>query len=249
MNPHNDKNGTSPVSTEAASSTNKVSLTRRQFLTAAGIGGTWLLLCTSNGAWAEAVIGDVYPDKALGMVIGDPARCVGCRRCESACIEFNEGFAQPSISRIKVARNYNFGPREVQKGIGRGEGRQGNHRIIQDTCLQCPHPVPCQLACPYGAIEVIPPVNARVVNEEKCKGCRTCQRACPWGMPSFKEDIEKSTKCHLCNGNPECVQACPTGALRYIPWTDRTKDIPGRFIVPAFIETPEDVKQTCSLCH
>ena len=105
------------------------------------------------------------------------------------------------------------------------------------------------MACPYGAIEVIPPVNARVVNEEKCKGCRMCQRACPWGMPSFKEDIEKSTKCHLCNGNPECVQACPTGALRYIPWRNRTKDIPGRFIVPAFIETSEDVKQTCSLCH
>ncbi len=249
MSHENDKNGGTVVSTEEAPSTSKASLTRRGFLTAAGIGGSWVLLCTASGAWAKATASDVYPAKALGMVIGDPTRCVGCRRCELACTEFNEGFAQPSISRIKVARNYNFGPRGVQVGLWRSEGRQGNHRIIQDTCRQCPHPVPCQLACPYGAIEVIPPANARVVNEEKCRGCRTCQRACPWDMTSFKEDIRKSTKCHLCNGDPECVQACPAGALRYVAWTDRTKDIPPRFVVPAYIETPEDVKQTCGQCH
>ena len=185
----------------------------------------------------------------MGMVIGNPARCVGCRRCELACTEYNEGKSQPSLARVNVRRNWGFGPRGVQLGYWRGEGRFGNHRIIQDTCRQCGHPVPCQLACPYGAIEVVPPVNARVINQDKCQGCRTCQRACPWGMTTFDEEINKATKCHLCNGDPECVKACPSGALQYIPWEDRTKEIPARFIVPAYIETPADVKETCIQCH
>ena len=110
MSHENDKNGGTVVSQEETSSTSKVSLTRRGFLTAAGVGGSWVLLCTASGAWAKATPSDVYPAKALGMIIGDPTRCVGCRRCELACTEFNEGVSQPAISRIKVARNYNFGP-------------------------------------------------------------------------------------------------------------------------------------------
>ncbi|MFC2004808.1 4Fe-4S dicluster domain-containing protein, partial [Chloroflexota bacterium] len=174
---------------------------------------------------------------------------VGCRRCELACTEYNEGKSQPSLARVNVRRNWGFGPRGVQLGYWRGEGRFGNHRIIQDTCRQCPHPVPCQLACPYGAIEVVSPTNARVINQEKCHGCRTCQRACPWGMTTFDEEIKKATKCHLCNGDPECVKACPSGALQYIPWEDRTKEIPARFIVPAYIETPADIAESCIECH
>ena len=225
-------------------------VTRRGFLVGATVGGAGLLLtAATRGVLGKTDPRTVYGAKAKGMVIGDPSRCVGCRRCELACSEFNDGVAQPSLARIKVGRNYNYGPRGVQIGFWRGAGRYGNHRIIQDTCRQCPHPVPCQLACPYGAIEISGPVNARVVNQDKCRGCRTCQRACPWGMTTFNEELRKATKCHLCNGDPECVKACPVGALRYVPWTDRTKDIPATFVVPAYIETPENVKETCGQCH
>jgi Fe-S-cluster-containing dehydrogenase component len=68
-------------------------------------------------------------------------------------------------------------------------------------------------------------------------------------MATFDEEISKATKCHLCDGNPECVQACPTGALQYVPWDDRTKDIPAKFVVPAYINTPVDVEETCQQCH
>jgi len=230
--------------------------TRRQFLKVAGLGalGTaaiCLVGCSSpeSEAIASPVKRQVYTATALGMVIGNPTRCVGCRRCELACTEFNEGKSQPSIARINVRRNWGFGPRGVQLGYWRGEGRFGNHRVIQDTCRQCPHPVPCQLACPYDAIEVIPPANARIINQEKCQGCKICQRACPWGMTTFDEEIKKATKCHLCNGEPECVKACPSGALQYLPWEDRTKEIPQRFIVPAYIESPAGVDETCVQCH
>lgn len=224
-------------------------VTRRAFLTVAGVGVAGTVLVAA-GMQESVVKREVFSANAQGMVIGDPTRCVGCRRCELACSEFNDGKAQPSIARVKVARNYNFGPKGVLLGFWRGEGRFGNHRIIQDTCRQCPHPVPCQLACPYDAIEVIPPVNARVINKEKCQGCRTCQRACPWGMTSFDEELKKATKCHLCNGDPECVKACPSGALRYVPWKDSTKDIPARFAVPAYNGLSEyEKKATCGQCH
>ncbi len=226
--------------------------TRRSFLKVAlGTATVFLMGCGSpeEEVSVDPVKRQVYAANAEGMIIGNPARCVGCRRCELACTEFNEGISQPSIARVNVRRNWGFGPGGVQLGYWRGEGRFGNHRVIQDTCRQCPHPIPCQLACPYDAIEVVPPVNARVINQEKCQGCRTCLRACPWGMTTFNEVLEKATKCHLCQGEPECVNACPSGALQYIPWEDRTKDVPQRFVVPSYIKLPDGVNATCVQCH
>jgi Fe-S-cluster-containing dehydrogenase component len=57
----------------------------------------------------------------------------------------------------------------------------------------------------------------------------------------------KATKCTLCNGNPECVAACPTGALKYVPWADKTKDVPPRIVVPMTIQSA--VADSCAKCH
>ncbi len=103
-------------------------------------------------------------------------------------------------------------------------------------------------ACPYGAIEIAATTNARVVNQDKCRGCKTCQGACPWAMTTFDTEANKASKCHLCGGDPQCVKACPTGALQYVPWADRTKEVPARFI-PVSMQLPDDVKSTCAKCH
>jgi Fe-S-cluster-containing hydrogenase component 2 len=161
---------------------------------------------------------------------------------------------QPSIAKVKVNRNINFGSAGVAlDGFQRGNGDYGNFRTIQDTCRQCPHPVPCQLACPHDAIEVIAPANARVVNLDKCAGCGICVQACPWAMTSLSGPVNAAgthaTKCTLCAGNPECVQACPSGALKYMPWADRTKDVPTRQAVPASLQFAAGVLDTCNKCH
>ena len=231
---------------------------RRTFLKMAGVGGlgTLALYLTSCNAAAlglnkkdTVVVRKLNVDDALGLVVGLTNRCVGCRRCELACTEFNEGFSQPALARINIRRNWGFGAKSVQVGAERGDGEYGNFRMIQELCKQCPHPTPCALACPYDAIETVPPANARVVNTDKCQGCRICQRACPWGMTTFNEVTNKATKCFLCNNDPECVKACPAGALRYIPWTDLTKDIQGRFIVSASIPVPTDIACQSADCH
>ncbi len=189
----------------------------------------------------------VILENARGILVTDTTRCVGCRRCELACTEYNDGRAQPVLARIKVARNYNYGPAGQREGFGRSEGEFGNLRMVQDTCLQCPHPVPCSVACPNDAIVADAKTGARRVDLKKCTGCRLCLQACPWEMIAFDGQAKKATKCFLCDGRPECVEACPALALRYVPWRDLTRSVPiRRAALPAL----SDKKAAgCRACH
>ena len=249
------------ASTEEITELIRKHISRRQFLIGTGAVGLGvasfsILGCGSGGGSGSsgAQARQVFVADAQGMVVAEPTLCVGCRRCEAACVAYNEGVVQPSIAKVKVNRNILFGVAGVTlNGFQRGDGDYGNFRTVQDTCRQCPHPVPCQLTCPHGAIEVIAPVNARVVNVDKCAGCGICVKACPWAMTSLTGPVNAkgthATKCTLCNGNPECAQACPAGALKYMPWSDRTKDIPPRQAVDPSIAYAADVKNTCTQCH
>ena len=216
---------------------------RREFLL---ISGVMVVAVSGLEAWGAKETPLIILDQAKGLVIADPTKCVGCRRCELACTEFNDGKASPTIARIKISRNLNFGPKGLHNGQ-RSQGSWGNGLIIQDVCKQCPHPVPCANACPNDAIVVNPPTNARVVDPDKCTGCKMCQRACPWEMMSFDSDTNKATKCFLCDGKPKCVEACPAGALSYVAWQDLTDKVPPR-VAPTAVISPEKA-QTCNDCH
>ena len=172
---------------------------RRQFLKVGGvsiIGISTLGPVLARGATKPLII----MEKAQGIVVADPMKCVGCGRCELACTEFIDGKAAPTLSRIKVDRNLNFGPKDVY-AWRQGQGNLGNGLVVQDFCMQCPHPVPCADACPEDAIVVAPPGNARVVDPNKCNGCKICLKACPWEMISFDPDSRKATKCFPATGN------------------------------------------------
>ena len=220
--------------------------TRRAFLRTAA--GTWVGL-SAAGALARTLGSSplVIIENANGVLVADATRCIGCCRCELACTEYHDGRSQPSIARIKVARNYNFGPRQQQAGTGRAMGQFGNLRIVQDTCKQCPHPVPCATACPNDAIVLDAKTRARIVDPEKCQGCRLCLRACPWEMMSFDAAAGKATKCFLCDGRPACVDACPAMALQYVPWRDLTRAVPIR--QAALAVTRDYSAAGCTSCH
>ncbi len=230
-------------------------ISRRQFLvgtSVVGLSAASLCIFGCGGGSANAPR-QVFVANALGLVSNDPTLCVGCRRCESACTGYNQGVAQPYAANVKVNRNMQFGVAgaALNGSNGSHDGNYGNFRVVQDTCKQCPHPVPCQLACPHGAIEVIPPVNARVIDLSKCAGCGICTQACPWAMPTLDGTVNaigtKSHKCTLCNGNPECVQACVTGALTYTSWIDMTKSVPPRQAISGKIA--DAIAATCNDCH
>lgn len=214
---------------------NKPMINRRDFVkiaaagvVAAGIGGTAYGVLGPKSLWS---VGPQIP-LAKGMLLHDPSRCLGCRRCELSCTTMREGKASPTTARVHLSRNYAFGPKGTQLGVQRGTGNFGNGRIIVDTCRQCPSPVPCVDACPIKAIGDKPPVNARAV-KDICLGVGACVGACPWEMPTLDPNPPritppKVTKCDLCDGDPRCVKFCPTGAMQYVPWQDMTEIIPKR---------------------
>jgi Fe-S-cluster-containing dehydrogenase component len=188
----------------------------------------------------------IIMENAEGLVIADPVVCVGCGRCELACTEFNFGKASPSLSRIQVDRNMNYGPQGAT-AWHEGHGNLGDGLIVQDLCMQCPHPVPCATICPENAIIVTPVHKARSIDPKKCTGCRVCLRACPWEMISYDPDTRKATKCNLCQGKPKCVEACPAGSLRYVSWRDLTEKTPPRNLNTSPL--PPQRALSCRECH
>jgi Fe-S-cluster-containing dehydrogenase component len=221
------------------------SCSRRQTLKWGGLSIIGLSVLGS-GLAQGAVKPLIIMEQAQGLVVADPMKCVGCGRCELACTEFNDGKASPSLSRIKIDRNLNFGSDGVLDWRV-GKGNWGDGLIVQDLCKQCPHPVPCANICPENAIVAVPPGQARTVDLEKCTGCKVCLKACPWEMISFDPDTRKATKCHLCEGTPKCVEACPAGSLSYVPWRDLTDRTPPR--VTNTVQLLPDRSAACQQCH
>lgn len=58
------------------------------------------------------------------------------------------------------------------------------------------------------------------VLSDKCTKCKKCIMACPFAGLAFSED-GTLVNCDLCQGEPECVSVCPTGALD-VAEVDRT---------------------------
>jgi len=86
-------------------------------------------------------------------------------------------------------------------------------------CMHCDD-APCVAVCPTGAMEKTPE-GFVVVEALRCIGCRMCMMACPFGHPIYDPLSKIVIKCDHCPDRmkeglpPACVEACPTGALRY----------------------------------
>jgi Fe-S-cluster-containing dehydrogenase component len=89
-------------------------------------------------------------------------------------------------------------------------------------------------------------------------GCGICVDACPWEMTALDGPVlatgTKSHKCTLCQDSlaagqerPNCVEACVTGALQFVPWADRTDQVPVRH--PGSGVIAADAKDACKQCH
>lgn len=140
--------------------------------------------------------------------------CTGCYTCQIACKDKNN---------LEVGKQF----RKVYEITGGNYIKKGNV-IIQDiyafwisvSCNHCIDPI-CVEKCPTGALKKRLEDGIVVVDKNKCVGCTSCIKSCPYEAIQYDITTKKVSKCDFCldlieNGkDPVCVSACPMRALDY----------------------------------
>ena len=189
----------------------------------------------------------------------DVSRCIGCKACQSACMEWND--LRPEIGHFEGSYENpaDLGPSVwTLMKFAEHENEQGNLEwlIRKDGCMHCEDPG-CLKACPApGAI--VQYANGIVdFISDKCIGCGYCVKGCPFNIPRISKQDHKSYKCTLCSDRvpvglePACVKACPTGAIMFGSKTDmqqqakeRIVDLKSRGFEHAGLYDPQEVGGT-----
>lgn len=106
----------------------------------------------------------------------------------------------------------------------------GVAKIIEDKCVACGK---CVASCPKKIIEIVPaskefsvvcrskdkaPVTKKNC-EVGCIGCTRCVKACRYGAISMEGPLAKINY-ELCTNCGECLEICPTMAIRRLNFTD-----------------------------
>ena len=134
----------------------------------------------------------------------DARACVGCRCCEVACNEQNNN--PPDLKWRRV-----------------GEMEGGDFPLFTQffnsmSCNHCIDPE-CLKGCPTNSYIKIEETGIIIHEDDTCIGCQYCTWNCPYGVPTYHEERNIVTKCHMCHERldvgqtPSCVQACPSGAI------------------------------------
>lgn len=133
----------------------------------------------------------------MKIVTVDAKKCVGCGNCEMACAFERTGrTCREGESNIRIEHH-------IEERL-----------VAPIICLHC-ETAWCMRSCPVGALYRDGATRAILVDKDRCKGCRLCVMACPYGNMYFDEESKTARKCELCGGNPRCVQHCIAGALNY----------------------------------
>lgn len=149
----------------------------------------------------------------------DTFRCIGCKRCMSACKRWND--LDVERDELISDRNTDLNANNWTVVNLRTDAKNRTKRFyLHWACQHCLDPA-CAGVCPVTAITKLShgPV---VINEKKCIGCRYCYQACPWKVPRFGFKTRVTRKCTLCFNRfplnykkPACVAACPVRALDF----------------------------------
>ena len=119
----------------------------------------------------------------------DSTRCTGCRTCEMACKDYNDLPANYAFRRVF---DYEGGDWK-DNGDGTFEPTSWAYHVSM-ACNHCAMPA-CVANCPQGALEKDADTGLVSRDEEKCIGCGTCVKSCPYEVPVVDTETMKSAKC------------------------------------------------------
>jgi len=152
----------------------------------------------------------------------DVSRCIGCKACQSACMEWNDLRGAVGVNEGLYTNPPDLGDQTWTLMRFYEENIDGSLQwlILKDGCLHCSDPG-CLKSCPSpGAI--VQYANGIVdFHEESCIGCGYCISGCPFNIPRLRKEDSKVYKCTLCSDRvsvglePACVKTCPTGAIHF----------------------------------
>jgi len=150
----------------------------------------------------------------------DVTKCIGCKACQSACMEWNDVREEIGINvgSYQTPHDLTANSWTLMRFAEVEENGHLEWLIRKDGCMHCADPG-CLKACPSpGAI--IQFKNGIVdFHQENCIGCGYCIKGCPFNIPRLSEQDSKVYKCTLCSDRvavglePACIKACPTQAL------------------------------------
>jgi formate dehydrogenase iron-sulfur subunit len=161
----------------------------------------------------------------------DVTRCIGCKACQSACMEWND--LRPEMGYFEGSYDNPLDLEPAAWTIMRftewDNPETGNLEwlIRKDGCMHCSDPG-CLKACPSpGAIVQYGNGIVDFISEN-CIGCGYCVKGCPFNIPRISQNDHKAYKCSLCSDRvtvgqaPACAKACPTGAINFGSKADMT---------------------------
>ncbi|TCK84308.1 formate dehydrogenase subunit beta [Paraburkholderia sp. BL9I2N2] len=167
--------------------------------------------------------GDREPVTGTVAKLIDVSKCIGCKACQTACMEWNDLRDEVGVN-VGVYDN----PADLTEHswtvmrFSEYENSAGDLEwlIRKDGCMHCDDPG-CLKACPApGAI--VQYTNGIVdFHEENCIGCGYCITGCPFNVPRISKKDHRAYKCTLCSDRvavgqePACVKTCPTGAIMF----------------------------------
>jgi ethylbenzene hydroxylase subunit beta/complex iron-sulfur molybdoenzyme family reductase subunit beta len=108
--------------------------------------------------------------------------------------------------------------------IGAGEFPNSYFFYLPRICNHCTHPA-CLEACPRQAIDKRAADGVVLIDEDRCRGYRFCQEACPYKKIYYNEVRGISQKCIFCFPRIDqgvanaCVRQCP-GRVRFVGYLD-----------------------------
>lgn len=167
----------------------------------------------------------------------DISKCIGCKACQSACIEWNDTMPEVGTNVGNYQNPHDltaemFTLMRFEEWIDPATNDL-EWLIRKDGCMHCEDPG-CLTACP--APGAIVQYSNGIVDfiHENCIGCGYCVTGCPFDIPRISKVDHKSYKCTLCSDRvsvgqgPACAKACPTQAIVFGTKDDMIEHANGR---------------------